>query len=202
MLVDVGTLHLHSGGLCSCDRESTRRQRRLQYLCCPLLDLFMAILWLASMGANAAQRAAFNVPVNASCYNDGSAVNSGHCVVSRREGIFSRAAVATQAGLAQISAIAGLSALQSVSIWPSPRLLPGPMVPAGMSWSSMGPESRHADNAAPSPQNSPRRRPRLQRPHLPYALPEQVQGRERHQLPRRGDGRHPPDCCPSAPPIQ
>ena len=75
------------------------------------LDLFMAILWLSSMGANAALRATFVVSVNADCWNDGSAVNSGHCVVSRRD-LGKRSAVATQAGLAEMSAVAGLSALQ------------------------------------------------------------------------------------------
>lgn len=65
------------------------------------------------MGANAALRAAFTVSVNASCYNDGSAINSGHCVVSRQEnGLQKRFAVASKAGLAEMSAIAGLSALE------------------------------------------------------------------------------------------
>lgn len=75
------------------------------------LDLFMAILWLSSMGANAALRATFKYDVNAECWDDGSAVNAGHCVVSRRD-LDKRAAVANQAGLAQMSAIAGLSALE------------------------------------------------------------------------------------------
>ena len=75
----------------------------------------MAILWLSSMGANAALRATFVVDVNASCWDDGSAVNAGHCVVSRRSssGLSKRVvAVAGQAALAEMSAIAGLSALE------------------------------------------------------------------------------------------
>ncbi|KAK4214164.1 hypothetical protein QBC37DRAFT_472855 [Rhypophila decipiens] len=70
------------------------------------LDLFMAILWLASMGANAALRASFTSKVNVTCYNDGSAINSNKCY-RKRDGI----AVANDAGLAVMSAIAGLSAL-------------------------------------------------------------------------------------------
>ncbi|KAM7199987.1 hypothetical protein V8F33_004161 [Rhypophila sp. PSN 637] len=70
------------------------------------LDLFMAILWLASMGANAALRASFTSKVNVTCYNDGSAINSNKCY-GKRDGI----AVADDAGLAVMSAIAGLSAL-------------------------------------------------------------------------------------------
>lgn len=77
----------------------------------------MAILWLSSMGANAALRASFVVDVNASCYDDGSTVNAGYCVVSKRgEGLSKRYAVATQAGLAEMSAIAGLSALEMYDI--------------------------------------------------------------------------------------
>lgn len=75
------------------------------------LDLFMAILWLASCGANAALRATFTVPVNVhGCRNDGSLINSNQCDVS----VMKRAdgpAVADDAGLAMMSAIAGLSAL-------------------------------------------------------------------------------------------
>jgi len=71
----------------------------------------MAILWLASMGANAALRSTFTVDVNADCYNDGSTVNSGHCVISRGD-VHKRAAVVTQAGKAYMSGIAGLSALE------------------------------------------------------------------------------------------
>jgi hypothetical protein len=75
------------------------------------LDLLMAIFWLSSMGANAAQRASFIYNVNVEyCYNDGSTVNSNHCVVSKRD-LERRAAVAGSVGLAVMSAIAGLSAL-------------------------------------------------------------------------------------------
>lgn len=78
------------------------------------LDLFMAILWLSSMGANAALRGTFTYKVSADCYDDGSAVNAGHCVVNgkRSTTMVRRAAVATDAGLAEMSAIAGLSALE------------------------------------------------------------------------------------------
>lgn len=77
------------------------------------LDLFMAILWLSSMGANAALRAAFVFDVNADCWDDGSAVNAGHCIVEKRNsGLDKRGAVANAAGLAEMSAIAGLSALE------------------------------------------------------------------------------------------
>ncbi|KAK1759880.1 hypothetical protein QBC47DRAFT_438125 [Echria macrotheca] len=75
------------------------------------LDLLMAIFWLSSLGANAAQRASFKYDVDVSyCYNDGSAVNSNYCVVRKRD-LARRAAVAGPAGLACMSAIAGLSAL-------------------------------------------------------------------------------------------
>ncbi|KAK4444496.1 hypothetical protein QBC34DRAFT_474725, partial [Podospora aff. communis PSN243] len=75
------------------------------------LDLLMAIFWLSSMGANAAQRASFVHSVNIEyCWDDGSAVNSGHCVVSKRA-LERRAAVAGSVALAVMSAIAGLSAL-------------------------------------------------------------------------------------------
>ncbi|KAI0200679.1 hypothetical protein F4808DRAFT_148099 [Astrocystis sublimbata] len=69
------------------------------------LDFFMIVLWLASLGANAAYRASFVVPVDADCYDDGSTVNAGHCVV------YKRAAVAGSTGRAVISAVAGISAI-------------------------------------------------------------------------------------------
>lgn len=76
------------------------------------LDLFLAILWLASCGANAALRARFKYDVNVQCYNDGSMVNSNHCFeVKRAAGHAKRDAVASDEGLAMMSAIAGLSAL-------------------------------------------------------------------------------------------
>ncbi|KAI8948800.1 hypothetical protein F4801DRAFT_439452 [Xylaria longipes] len=69
------------------------------------LDFFMIVLWLASLGANAAYRASFVVPVDADCYDDGSTVNAGHCVIYKRE------AVAGPTGRAVISAVAGISAI-------------------------------------------------------------------------------------------
>ncbi|KAI1304366.1 hypothetical protein F5Y03DRAFT_395577 [Xylaria venustula] len=69
------------------------------------LDFFMIILWLASLGANAAFRSTFVVPVDADCYSDGSAINSGHC------DIYKRGAVATPTGLAVLSSVAGVSAV-------------------------------------------------------------------------------------------
>lgn len=84
------------------------------------LDLFMAILWLSSMGANAALRGTFTVSVNADCWDDGSAVNAGHCVVERQStGLSKRFAVAGKAGLAEMSAVAGLSALEMYAFSPT-----------------------------------------------------------------------------------
>lgn len=71
------------------------------------LDALMIIFWLSCMGAIAAARATFNVDVNATCYSDGSSVNSGQCVVSKR-GV----GVATKAALAAMSAAAGVSAIE------------------------------------------------------------------------------------------
>ncbi|KAK3987976.1 hypothetical protein QBC44DRAFT_351443 [Cladorrhinum sp. PSN332] len=78
------------------------------------LDLFMAILWLASMGANAALRRAFNTKVRVSgCYSTGSTFDSHYCSVYRRllakrgnEG-----AIASDLGLDMIAVIAGASAI-------------------------------------------------------------------------------------------
>ncbi|KAK3503662.1 hypothetical protein B0T13DRAFT_508438 [Neurospora crassa] len=76
------------------------------------LDFFMIILWLASMGANAANRAKFTVDVNVEgCYDDGSTISAHHCIVSKRE-LVKRGAVAGETGLAMMSGIAGLSAIQ------------------------------------------------------------------------------------------
>ena len=76
------------------------------------LDLFMAILWLSSLGANAALRATFVYNVDAVCYNNGDAFNSEYCDdVKKRDGVEKRSALASNAGLAEISAVAGLSAL-------------------------------------------------------------------------------------------
>ncbi|KAI1354502.1 hypothetical protein F5Y01DRAFT_273014 [Xylaria sp. FL0043] len=69
------------------------------------LDFFMIILWLASLGANAAFRSSFIYSVDADCYSDGSTINSGHCTV------YKRAAVATPTGLAVLSSVAGVSAV-------------------------------------------------------------------------------------------
>jgi hypothetical protein len=60
------------------------------------------------LGANAAFRASFVTPVNADCYDDGSAVNAGHCVIYKRE------AVANATGRALISAVAGVSAIMLI----------------------------------------------------------------------------------------
>lgn len=65
----------------------------------------MIVLWLASLGANAAFRGSFIYSVNAECYSDGSAINSGYC------NVYKRAAVATPTGLAVLSSVAGVSAV-------------------------------------------------------------------------------------------
>ncbi|KAK3693218.1 hypothetical protein B0T22DRAFT_35414 [Podospora appendiculata] len=76
------------------------------------LDLFLAIFWLASMGANAALRASFTTDVNIEgCYSDHSATSANHCIVSGRD-LTKRAAVANKNGLAYMATIAGLSALE------------------------------------------------------------------------------------------
>ncbi|KAI8626909.1 hypothetical protein F5Y19DRAFT_478121 [Xylariaceae sp. FL1651] len=70
------------------------------------LDGVMIVFWLASLGANAALRSTFVVPVTVEdCYNDGSAVNSNHCSVYKRAG------VANHTGLAILSSVAGVSAV-------------------------------------------------------------------------------------------
>ncbi|ETS80398.1 hypothetical protein PFICI_07927 [Pestalotiopsis fici W106-1] len=72
------------------------------------LDGLMIIFWLSAMGAVAAKRADFTVPVNADCTSDGSAVNSGHCTISRkRAGV----GVASYAALDIMSAVAGICAI-------------------------------------------------------------------------------------------
>ncbi|KAI3336857.1 hypothetical protein HD806DRAFT_19838 [Xylariaceae sp. AK1471] len=68
------------------------------------LDFLMIVLWLASLGSNAAFRSAFNTTVNAECYDDGSAINAGHCVTKREY-------LASDAGLAWLSSVAGISAV-------------------------------------------------------------------------------------------
>ncbi|GKT97147.1 membrane-associating domain protein [Colletotrichum tofieldiae] len=72
------------------------------------LDLFLVILWLATMGASAARRATFVVPVTASCSSDGSTINSGRCTILKRYIVMGKGA------LAMFAAIAGLSALQFI----------------------------------------------------------------------------------------
>ncbi|KAK4179118.1 hypothetical protein QBC36DRAFT_323237 [Triangularia setosa] len=75
------------------------------------LDFLMAILWLAALGAIAARRARFVVPVSlGKCYDDGSAVSSKSCEVYKRS-LEKRGAVLTQSGLGLTSGAAGLSAL-------------------------------------------------------------------------------------------
>jgi len=75
------------------------------------LDLLMAILWLASLGAIATRRAKFTTPVNLSnCVDDGSSVSSKSCNFSKRS-LQKRAVALTQSGLGLTSGAAGLSAL-------------------------------------------------------------------------------------------
>ncbi|KAI1344250.1 hypothetical protein F5Y15DRAFT_107002 [Xylariaceae sp. FL0016] len=72
------------------------------------LDGLMIIFWLANLGAVAHLRSTFNVDVDATCYDDGSAVNSGQCVVySKRDTV----GVATYAALDMLSVLAGISAI-------------------------------------------------------------------------------------------
>ncbi|KAF6805055.1 hypothetical protein CSOJ01_09761 [Colletotrichum sojae] len=75
------------------------------------LDFFLTILWLAAMGSSAAKRAAFVVPVNASCTSDGSTVNSGTCSIYRRGTVV----VMGKGALAMFAAVAGLSALEFIA---------------------------------------------------------------------------------------
>ncbi len=78
------------------------------------LDLFMAILWLAAMGANAATRASFRFSANVgACYDRGTSVNSHVCETYKRS-LDKRAdqpAVAGTVGLAVMAAAAGVSVL-------------------------------------------------------------------------------------------
>ena len=84
------------------------------------LDLLMAIFWLASLGANAALRASFNVSVTVTgCTDDGSAISAHSCTVVKRD-LAKRAAVAGPVGLAVMSAIAGVSAIMWYVPPPSP----------------------------------------------------------------------------------
>ncbi|KAK4225146.1 hypothetical protein QBC38DRAFT_531389 [Podospora fimiseda] len=75
------------------------------------LDLFIAILWLASMGANAALRQAFNSKITVNgCYDTGSTFNAHYCwrrLAKRgREG-----AIASDLALNMIALISGVSAI-------------------------------------------------------------------------------------------
>jgi hypothetical protein len=74
--------------------------------------MFMAILWLAAMGAIAALRASFVYNVDlAGCWNDGSAVNSNHCVSWKRHLLGKReTAAADQAALAEMAGMAAVAA--------------------------------------------------------------------------------------------
>ncbi|KAI0602955.1 hypothetical protein F4775DRAFT_598129 [Biscogniauxia sp. FL1348] len=74
------------------------------------LDALMIVFWLSSMAAVAHRRSKFTVDVDASCYSDGSAINSGYCTVYRRDDD-DVVGVATDTALAVLSAIAGISAL-------------------------------------------------------------------------------------------
>ncbi|OAA61789.1 hypothetical protein SPI_04648 [Niveomyces insectorum RCEF 264] len=81
------------------------------------LDMFMAIFWLASMGAVAALRATFRYTTHATCYDNGSALNADTCITYKRDArtgavLAKRDAVAGSGALAEMSAIAGLSALE------------------------------------------------------------------------------------------
>ncbi|KAI1094459.1 hypothetical protein F5B19DRAFT_34375 [Rostrohypoxylon terebratum] len=72
------------------------------------LDAMMIVFWLAAMAAVANLRSQFTVSVTASCYNDGSTINSGHCTVYKRSDVVG---VASQAALGVLSGIAAVSAL-------------------------------------------------------------------------------------------
>ncbi|KAK4162910.1 hypothetical protein QBC43DRAFT_71422 [Cladorrhinum sp. PSN259] len=78
------------------------------------LDLFMGILWLASMASNAALRGKFNVKVRTSgCYSTGSSLNSHYCSVYRRlvDKRSNAGALVSDRGLDIIAGIAGVSAI-------------------------------------------------------------------------------------------
>ncbi|KAI1457809.1 hypothetical protein F4805DRAFT_165971 [Annulohypoxylon moriforme] len=72
------------------------------------LDGVMIVFWLAAMAAVANRRTKFTVSVTASCYSDGSAINSGQCEVYKRDDVVG---VATDAALGVLSGIAAVSAL-------------------------------------------------------------------------------------------
>ncbi|KAK7751803.1 hypothetical protein SLS62_006289 [Diatrype stigma] len=71
------------------------------------LDGLMIVFWLAAMGALAAYRGRFTVPVSvAGCYSDGSAVNSNTCsVLYKRAGVAGHTALNGLSGNAAVCAI-------------------------------------------------------------------------------------------------
>jgi hypothetical protein len=70
------------------------------------LDALMIIFWLAAMGALAAYRSTFRTTVQASCYSDGSAINSGRCdILKRAVGVASFAALDILSGTAGLCAV-------------------------------------------------------------------------------------------------
>ncbi|KAJ0159409.1 hypothetical protein CTA2_9732, partial [Colletotrichum tanaceti] len=188
------------------------------------LDLFLVILWLATLGAAAARRATFVVSVTASCSSDGSAVNSGRCTVLRRYIVMSHGA------LAMLSAIAGLSALQlllflATFVWTLVQFVRwrkanAPAAHAGASQGEIQMESKqpfltqqtaaHQQQPpapAPAPQNGhvqqqhqqqfypPQQYQQQQQPPQPYQeMPVQQQQHQQHQQ------QYPPQQTPS--PIQ
>lgn len=71
------------------------------------VDLFLTIMWLATMGATAHMRAAFKYTANISgCYDDGSLIDSMTCFKLRKRGF-----VAGPVGLAEMTTVACISAL-------------------------------------------------------------------------------------------
>jgi hypothetical protein len=162
------------------------------------LDLFMAILWLASMGANAALRSTFTVNVNADCYNDGSAVNSGHCVVSRAE-LNKRYAVVSKAGLAYISGIAGLSALEML-------LFLGPLIFIGHTFRMQHQgQSQTVSSTTTNLEMGKQQTPMLN-PNHPSSAPQQPQYHETQEYkPQYDQTQHPvhqaPGTVPSPAPL-
>lgn len=86
------------------------------------LDLFLAIMWLAAMGTNAAHRAAFTVPVElAGCYDDGSMVDSTVCWKLRK-----RSLVAGEVGMAVMVVVCVVCALELYVPPLSPHLTTSP----------------------------------------------------------------------------
>ncbi|CAI4214881.1 unnamed protein product [Parascedosporium putredinis] len=74
------------------------------------VDLFLTIMWLATMGATAHMRAAFKYTANISgCYDDGSLIGSMTCFKLRKRGF-----VAGPVGLAEMTVVACISALNFI----------------------------------------------------------------------------------------